>query len=269
MKRVYTIPKGAYNVAIREENSNSYYTGHFLGLKDARGTFLIRGEYVTKPGVFRTEHSVVHGNTLWKYQNVHTQDVLETKGPTTEEYTLSMKLQEARKTYNIKITYALKGRAIKPPPPPSRNNQWNYQWKHMTPKRGRCSVECGNGHKVCRNNKNTFLSLFSRPLVFAASNIELGVEDGHDVKKQEHRIAVLILEDLRHRRESRASGRTVNIRKDPGANVSMELVMHVESRPNTCRFSLGQGLLNAEICDREKFIQRLRVRVSRNLRRQR
>lgn len=150
VKRVYTIPKGAYNVAIREENSNSYYTGHFLGLKDARGTFLIRGEYVTKPGVFRTEHNVVHGNTLWKYQNVHTQDILETKGPTTEAYTLSMKLTEARKTYNIKITYALKGQAIKPPEPPSRNNQWNYQWKHMTPKRGKCSVECGNGYKVCR-----------------------------------------------------------------------------------------------------------------------
>jgi len=148
VKRVYTIPKGAYNVAIREDNSNNYYTGHFLGLKDSRATFLIRGEHVTEPNQFRTEHEIVHGNTLWKYQNVHTQDILETKGPTTEAYTLSMKLTEARKTYNIKITYALKGRAMKPTEPPTRN-LWKYQWKHMTPKRAKCNADCGEGFKVC------------------------------------------------------------------------------------------------------------------------
>ena len=148
MKRVYTIPKGAYNVAIREDNSNSYYTGHFLGLKDSRGTFLIRGEHVTEPNLFRTEFEIVHGNALWKYQNVHSQDILETKGPTTEAYTLSMKLTEARKTYNIKITYALKGKAMKPTTEQPIRNQWKYQWKHMTPKSRKCSADCGEGFRV-------------------------------------------------------------------------------------------------------------------------
>ncbi|CAH2328136.1 papilin isoform X1 [Pelobates cultripes] len=169
--QLFTIPKGATNIQIKEVGA----TRNFLAVKNARGEYYLNGYWTIEYS--RAMH--VASTVLHYYRGSEgdqAPEVLTARGPTTEPLVIELIGQETNQ--GVQYEYYL----------PNQGETEDYQWSYGS--WSECSAECGGGYQsrlvFCTIDNEAYPDVMCRDLRAPPSNRTCSMQPCPQMKRMSY-----------------------------------------------------------------------------------